>query len=119
MSLTTAANAMNVQTDLKAAELKDIAAQDFLKKKNWSDSATSEYVTTFAEGLLKSVTNRVSMYRSKKMREATFQVEFTGSDISRTQKLQTIMKSCQSVPFLMSLFPFLSVCGLWMRAMME
>ncbi len=70
MNLTNAANAMNLQADLKAAELQDIVAQDFLKKKNWSYSTTSEYVTTFAEGLLKAVTNRVSMYCSKRVEES-------------------------------------------------
>ncbi len=67
MNLTVAANAMMVQAYLKGAELQDIVAQDFLKKKNWSNSTTSDFVTTFAEGLLKAVTSRVSLYRSKRV----------------------------------------------------
>ena len=87
MNLTTAENSVNVQVDFKAAEIKDIVAQDFLKKrKNWSNSPTSEYVTTFSEGLLKSMTNRVHMYRFKRVGESIFQVEFIGLDMLRTQK---------------------------------
>ncbi len=33
MNLTNAADTMNLQADLKGAELQDIVAQDFLKKK--------------------------------------------------------------------------------------
>ncbi len=57
-----------------------------LQKKFWSNSATSEYGTSFAEGLLKSVTDRVFMYCSRRVGQSSFQVEFIGSSISKTKK---------------------------------
>ena len=56
INLDTSAKALNTQADLKAAEIEDIVMRDFEKPvKNWSTTSMSQYVTTFAEGLLKSI----------------------------------------------------------------
>ena len=91
MNLSTSANAMNIQADLKAAQLEDIVMRDFEKPiKNWSKTSTSQYVTSFAEGLLKSITERVHMYSSRRVGESTFHVEFIGDSTSSTEELRNI-----------------------------
>jgi hypothetical protein len=65
--------------------------RDFDKPiKNWSDTPTSEYVTSFAEGLLKSIAERVHMYSSKRVGASTFHVEFIGDSTSSTEELRNI-----------------------------
>ena len=61
MKLSTSASAINMQADLKAAELKNIIYNDFTKpSKVWSKSVTAKHVLAFAEGLLKSIQERGS-----------------------------------------------------------
>ena len=64
MKLTTSAAAINMQANLKAAEVEDIIHQDVTKpSKVWSDSVTAKYILTFAEGLFKSIQDWVHLYR--------------------------------------------------------
>ena len=77
MNLKTSSDAMNLQADLRAAELEDIIMRDYSKPtKFWSNSPTSKFVTTFAEGLIKSVTERTSLYRARRVGTNSFQVEY-------------------------------------------
>ncbi|KAL7529904.1 hypothetical protein ACHAXR_003219, partial [Thalassiosira sp. AJA248-18] len=81
MSMSTSAKTLNLQADLKAAELKKIAHDDFVNtNKHWSDKPTSKFTTTFGEGLLKSVYDRSGLYRSRRVGLREFQVDFIGEN---------------------------------------
>ena len=81
MNMDTSAKTLNLQSDLKAAELADIIYQDFqYKDKRWSDSATSEFVTTFCEGLLFETNDRLSLYKTVRVGLSEFEVHYTGDN---------------------------------------
>ena len=98
MNLDTSAKALNTQADLKAAEIEDIVMRDFEKPvKNWSTTSTSQYVTTFAEGLLRSINERVHLYRSTRVGESTFHVQFLGDNTSSTKELDNISPDGETI----------------------
>ena len=82
MNLDTSASSINMQADLKAAQIDDLIYSEFTKpKKVWSQSLTSKYVLTFAEGLLKTVRDRVHLYYSKRVGLASFEVHYIGTSM--------------------------------------
>jgi hypothetical protein len=77
MNLDTAAKTLNTQTDLKSAELEEICYLDFqFPNKRWSTKPTAPYVTSFAEGLLKSVYDRSKKYEARRVGQREFQVHY-------------------------------------------
>ncbi|KAL7528986.1 hypothetical protein ACHAXR_004320 [Thalassiosira sp. AJA248-18] len=81
MNMSTSAKALNLQADLKAAELTKIAHDDFHNNdRHWSDKPTSRFTTVFGEGLLKKVYHRSSLYTCRRVAEFVFQVSFIGEN---------------------------------------
>ena len=75
----TASQTVNVQQDLKAAELSELVFGDFERThKSWSKNPTAPYTTTFGEGLIKEVTDRVKLYIAIRVSQRAFQVFFIG-----------------------------------------
>ena len=59
MNLDTAARTINIQQDIKVAELEELICADYEKSdKLWSDLPTSPYTTTFAEGIIHVIAHR-------------------------------------------------------------
>ena len=82
MNLDTSASSINMQADLKGAQIDDMIYSEFMKpRKIWSQSLTSKYVVTFAEGLLKAVRDRVHLYCSKRVGLSCFEVHYTGTSM--------------------------------------
>ena len=78
----TAAQTLNVQQDLKAEELSELVFGDFERThKEWSNNPTAPYTTTFGEGLIKAVTDRVKLYTAIRVSESVFQVIFIGDNV--------------------------------------
>ena len=78
----TAAQTLNVQQDLKAEELSELVFGDFERThKSWSNNPTAPYTTTFGEGLIKGVTDRVKLYTAIRVSEIVFQVNFIGDNV--------------------------------------
>ena len=79
MNLDTAANTLNIQQDIKAAELEEIIGHDYLKtNKLWSNYPTSSYTTSFAEGLIHMIVKRTPLYSVKRVGLQAFQVHYLG-----------------------------------------
>ena len=74
----TAAKTLNVHTDIKTAQIEELICNDYRKSKTWSNSPTSAHVTTFAEGLIKSVYDRRHLYKAVRVGERTFEVHYIG-----------------------------------------
>ena len=79
MNLDTAAKTINIQQDLKVAELEEMICADYERTdKRWSDYPTSPYTTTFAEALIKAIVHRSSLYLALVVGCAKFHVYFIG-----------------------------------------
>ena len=91
MNLDTAAQAINVQQDIKVAELEQIILHDYVKiNKNWSSYPTSTRTTSFGEGLAKKVHDRgFACYAARRIGERTFQCSYVGEE--RTAQLGDLM----------------------------
>ncbi len=83
----TAAETLNLQSHLKAAELEQMIYRDFAKpNKSWSNLPTSLHTVKFAEELIKVVVERSALYTAVRVGERAFEVRFTGSDDNDTIK---------------------------------
>ena len=83
MNLDTSAQTLNLQSDLKAAELEDMIYRDYhCTDKHWSDSPSSPFTTTFGEGLINAVYERRHLYHAIRVGLNSFQVTFVGSQPS-------------------------------------
>ena len=82
MNMDTAANAINIQQDLKVAELNEIVFQEYNKpNKTWSNYPTSTFTTTFGEGIMKQVHDHVLVHKNrsaKRVGASSFQVRYVG-----------------------------------------
>jgi len=79
MNLDTAARTINIQQDIKVAELEELICADYEKSdKLWSDLPTSPYTTTFAEGIIHVIAHRSSLYTVVCVGKNMFQVKFIG-----------------------------------------
>lgn len=78
MNIDTAAKTLNVHTDIKTAQIEELICNDYRKSKTWSNSPTSAHVTSFAEGLIKSVYDRRHLYKAVRVGERTFEVHYIG-----------------------------------------
>jgi hypothetical protein len=79
MNLDTSANTMNIQSSIKVKECEDIISQDAIQThKRWSDLPTSQYTTSFREGILQGIMSRINDYVAKlvdrETETSTFQV---------------------------------------------
>ena len=81
MNLDTAAKTINIQQDLKAAELKKLVYADNIKRiKLWSSLPMAPYTTTIGEELMKHVHERSYLYSSKRIGSNTFQITCIGHE---------------------------------------
>ncbi len=77
MNLDSSASSINMQADLKAAQIEDMIHSEFIKPiKKWSNSLTSKHDLSFPEGLLKAVRDRVHLYSPKRVGVASFEVHY-------------------------------------------
>ena len=78
----TAAKTLNVQQDVQAELLSELVFGDFDRPhKSWSNNPTAPYTTTFGEGLIKGVTDRVKLYLVIRVSENEFQVHYIGDNV--------------------------------------
>ena len=78
----TAANTLNIQQDLKVAELDKLFFDDYRRtSKCWSDYLTTPFTTIFAEGLNKTVNDRAKLYNVQCDGEKECQVHFIGDNV--------------------------------------
>lgn len=81
MNLDTAANTINLQSNLKIAEIQEMIYYDYTRRhKNWSTSATSEYTISFGEGLMQKVRERAPLYNARRVGMSDFDVVFDYSN---------------------------------------
>ena len=93
MNIDTSSQAINLQQDLKAAQLHEIIFADYQKKhKNWSDLPTAPYTTSFAEDLILKIHERSILYRVKRVSMNEFQVKFCGKDKKEDETEVILMK---------------------------
>lgn len=80
MQLHTAAEALSVQDDSKAAELDLMVGSDFRHrdKSSWSQLPTSKHVLTYAEGLLLQSSKQAKLYKVRRIGPNLFQVVYVG-----------------------------------------
>ena len=63
MDIDTSAKTLNIQQDLKAAEIEEMIYFDFTHTdKRWSKLPTSPYTVSLAEGLLLKMMSRIHLY---------------------------------------------------------
>jgi hypothetical protein len=63
MDIDTSAKTLNIQQDLKAAEIEEMTYFDFTHTdKRWSKLSTSPYTVSLAEGLLLKMMSRIHLY---------------------------------------------------------
>ena len=83
MGMDSSAQTLNLQSDIKAAQLEEIIFKDYkYSNKKWSNTPTAPYTTTFGEGLIKEVYCRLPLYVSKRVDVSTFQVLYEGCEAS-------------------------------------
>ena len=81
MNMDTSARAMSIQSHVKACELEEIASNDFRNKnKQWSNTPSAPYTTSFGEGLIVAVYARRHLYRVARIGQQKFQVFFNEED---------------------------------------
>ena len=88
MGMDSAAKALNVQQDLKAAELNAIVERDFThKNKNFSSLPTARYTHQRAEGIIKQIHDRKNLYSARRVGDRCFQVYYIGdmADVLRAE----------------------------------
>ena len=92
MNMDTASSTLIYQSKLKAKELDAQIYSDYQKQdKVWSDSPTSNSLTTCGEGLMKAMRERAPNYTAKRIGDSTFEVNYTplaeSDAVSSTAKL--------------------------------
>ena len=76
------AKTLNIQQDLKAAEIEEIIYYNFTHTdKRWSQLPSSPYTVSLAEGLLSKMMSRIHLYKSPVIWDGKFQVKYTGDEI--------------------------------------
>ena len=82
MDMDTSAKTLNIQQDLKAAEIEEMIYFDFTHTdKRWSKLPTSPYTVSLAEGLLLKMMSRIQLYESSFVGDGKFQVKYMGDEI--------------------------------------
>ena len=75
MSMDTSAKTLNLQSDLKAAQLDELIYQDYLlSDKKWCTSASSSRTMTLGEGLVQEVLSRFHLYTPVRIGQRLFEV---------------------------------------------
>ena len=78
-----AAQTLNIQQGLKAAELAELIFGAFERtNKCWSDYPTAQITTTFIESLVKIVNDQARLYLVQRVGEKEFQAHFIGHNVS-------------------------------------
>ena len=88
MGMDSAAKALNVQQDLKGAELNAIVERDFThKNKNFSSLPTARYTHQRAESIIKQIHDRKNLYSARRVGDRCFQVYYIGdmADVLRAE----------------------------------
>ena len=99
MNMDTAAKTLNLQQNLKVAELEEIILQDYMKNdKMWSESPTGPYTTTFGEGTISVIKARSKFYTARRVGVNQFQVSFNRSDHSDEEAGEVDGMDFQEVP---------------------
>ena len=82
MNMDMAAQTLNIQQDLKAAELSEIVFGDFDRThKLWNNYPTAQFTTIFGESLVKIVNDRAKLYSIQRVDQKEFQVDFIGDNV--------------------------------------
>jgi len=80
------AQTLNLQSDVKAAELNDLVFRDYSQSlKNWSITPTPVHLATFGEGLVKAVYDQHHFYKARRNEDQKFQVIYVGNQ-NKTKK---------------------------------
>ncbi len=78
MNLDTAAESMNAQSDIKAAEIEEAFYHGYHQnKKHWSNHPTSPHETTIAKGIISKKGYRSQFYIGKQISSNEFQVMYS------------------------------------------
>ena len=84
MNMDTAAQTLDIQQDLKAAELSEMVFGDFSRThKLCSNFPTAPFTTTFGESLIKMVNEQAKLYSVQRVDRNEFQVNFIGDTVLR------------------------------------
>ena len=84
MNLATAVETINIQQDLKAAQLKELVYADYSRQnKLWRSLPTAPHTTTIGEGLMKRVHERSYLYSGKRIGSNTSQITFIGHESNK------------------------------------
>ena len=77
MGMDTSAHTLNLQSDIKAAEMDEIIFGDYKNSdKRWSSHPTAPYTTSFGEGLIKATYERSPLYTTRRVGDKSFQVMY-------------------------------------------
>ena len=77
MNMDTAAQTLNLQSDIKVCDLEERIFNDFHKSnKTWSNSPTAPFTTTLAEGLIQGEYSRRNLYKAARTGLSSFDVFF-------------------------------------------
>jgi hypothetical protein len=79
MDMDTSANTINLQTDIKVAELEEIIYRDvYFQHKRWSQLPKATYTVTNAERLINHMVAQIHLYKAKEVNSGIFQVFYIG-----------------------------------------
>ena len=85
--------ALTIQASIKAQMLDQDAAQNYSKKKNWSETPTSNYLTMQAESILNTIYKKKKNYITKRLSLREFEVHYqpTKEDNESEQPLEYLI----------------------------